>query len=291
MNCAFSIKCWLRVFLAFGCVAAVCAQAEEVVWDRVPIRIDLVVGVESRIDFPADVRVGVQPELVDKETLRQESLNGSVYFTAGKPFKSSRVYATLVKTNKMVLLDVSARVRQKTESAEPRAPLKVLVAESQAEDVSTSAPSSGESSEKEAVTDQDSERKKSDSVSITPITLTRYAAQQLYAPARLIPQNQNIQRVPMRAPKILAQLYAGGEVRPEPIACWTGGGLYVTAVKVSNLTKTSVDLDPRKLRGRLIHAAFQDKSLRLGPIGSDTDTTTIYLITDRPFVDAVTLKG
>lgn len=264
-------------------------RAEELTWDRSPIQIDLLVGVEKRIDFPADVRVGLPPNLSDKEILRKESVNGSVYLTAIKPFSTERVYISFVKNGQLILLDLSARAKQKTEVVDSVPPLKVVLKDSDYE--ALVAVESPKTAEGDSSSDDEATKVAKDGTAITPITLSRYASQQLYAPARLIPSNPNIQRVPMRTPKILSQLYAGGDVRPEPIATWSGGGLYVTAIKLSNATKEVVELDPRKFRGRILHVAFQDKSLRLGPAGSNTDITTVYLITDRPFADSVTLKG
>jgi hypothetical protein len=62
---------------------------------------------------------------------------------------------------------------------------------------------------------------------------------------------------------------------------WRAGGLYVTAVKLTNRTDQPQILDPRDLRGSWLTATFQHN--RLLAAGSEADTTAVYLISARPF--------
>jgi len=66
-----------------------------------------------------------------------------------------------------------------------------------------------------------------------------------------------------------------------PVISFSSGGLYITAVKLENKQKERVILDPRQIRGKWLAATFQHASL--GPAGEITDTTALYLISDRPF--------
>ncbi len=70
-------------------------------------------------------------------------------------------------------------------------------------------------------------------------------------------------------------------VRGSNVTAWRAGDLYVTAVKLRNLTRQAVTLDPRTLRGMWLTAAFQHN--RLLPNGDEADTTALYLISPRPF--------
>ena len=109
--------------------------------------------------------------------------------------------------------------------------------------------------------------------------LTRYAAQQLYAPTRLIPRQPGVVAIPVSAEPV--ELVHGARIEAVPVAAWKAGLRYVTAVKLTNRTQRPVVLDPRELRGAWLAATFQHN--RLLPAGDEADTTAVYLISDRPF--------
>ena len=71
----------------------------------------------------------------------------------------------------------------------------------------------------------------------------------------------------------------------EPLAAWRAGDLYLTAVKLTNRTDRPLTLDPRRLRGMWLSAAFQHN--RLHKKGDEADTTAVYLISVRPFEAAL----
>jgi integrating conjugative element protein (TIGR03749 family) len=111
------------------------------------------------------------------------------------------------------------------------------------------------------------------------VTLTRFAAQQLYAPARLVQDRPGIVRIPVARDSVA--LLRGDAVDATPLVAWRADGLYVTAVKLSNRSDRPQILDPRNLRGAWLAAAFQHN--RLLAAGSEADTTAVYLISARPF--------
>ncbi len=111
------------------------------------------------------------------------------------------------------------------------------------------------------------------------IQLTRFAAQQLYAPSRLVRDRPGIVRVPVARDPV--DLLHGGTVQATPLVAWRTNGLYVTAVKLTNHTNQAQTLDPRDLRGSWLTASFQH--YRLLPNGDEADTTAVYLISARPF--------
>jgi hypothetical protein len=57
--------------------------------------------------------------------------------------------------------------------------------------------------------------------------------------------------------------------------------LYVTAVRVTNKSAQPFELPLEHLRGRWLSVTAQHG--RIGPAGSETDTTALYLICDRAF--------
>ena len=120
------------------------------------------------------------------------------------------------------------------------------------------------------------------------VALVRHAAQTLYAPPRLIPRADRIVRAPLRS-RDTVHLVRGAHVEALPIAAWRAQGpygpLWVTAVKLRNRLERPVTLDPRDLRGQWRAASFQHA--RLSGAGASTDTTTVYLVADRRFDQAL----
>ncbi|MCU7801137.1 MAG: DUF3438 family protein [gamma proteobacterium symbiont of Lucinoma myriamae] len=116
------------------------------------------------------------------------------------------------------------------------------------------------------------------------VDLVRFASQQLYAPERLMPSHPSIYRTPLRV-KSLQSLYRGGELQSIPLASWKGAGLYVTAVKIQNKTMADLTLDPRLFRGQ-----WRSRTLQYPGVSryqSESDTTTVYLVSDRPFHESL----
>ena len=111
------------------------------------------------------------------------------------------------------------------------------------------------------------------------VTLTRFAAQQLYAPERLTRQPGSLFRAPVSLAAV--PLMRGGHIEATPLVAWRGGSYYVTAVRLNNLTGGTVDLDPRDLRGGWLTATFQHAFLRAR--GLDSDNTAVYLVSSQPF--------
>ena len=114
------------------------------------------------------------------------------------------------------------------------------------------------------------------------VTLTRFAAQQLYAPARLLKDLPGVVRVPVkRKPVALAR---GGTLEAVPLVAWRAGDLFLTAVKLTNKTSEPQILDPRTLRGAWLTATFQHN--RLQRAGDEADRTVAYLISARAFASS-----
>jgi integrating conjugative element protein (TIGR03749 family) len=111
------------------------------------------------------------------------------------------------------------------------------------------------------------------------VALTRFAAQQLYAPTRLLRDLPGVVRVPVAGTEVA--LIRGAAVSAEPLVAWRAGDLYLTAVKLTNRTDEALTLDPRTLRGAWLSASFQHN--RLLPQGDESDTTAVYLISARSF--------
>ena len=231
------------------------AVAERIEWTKTPIKLTLSVDQERQIHFPAPVRVGVP--LPIEGSLRTQSVDGTVYLLAYRPFDTTRVMVRETESGRTYLFDIRA--------AEPsgiKQPREIFITNPSRPAELISGSQANEPSE-----------------TFDYVRLTRFAAQQLYAPRRLMQALPNLSRVPVTDAAVA--LVRGGAVKAIPLIAWSANGRYVTAVKLTNTTNQPVVLDPRRLRGRWLAATFQHA--RLFPRGDEADTTCVYLISARRF--------
>ena len=229
---------------------------ERVVWNKSPIVIPLVVGEERLVHFPDSVSIGL-PQMLTP-LLRTQSINGTVYLLARQSFEPSRVMVRSETDGPMYVLDISAAPGE----AEGRSLPDMQILLETPQDVVAAESKYGTRSRPWGYAE-----------------LTRYAAQQLYAPTRLIPRQSGVVAMPVTGEMV--DLVYGAKVESVPVAAWKVGLQYVTAVKLTNRTQRAVVLDPRELRGSWLAATFQHN--RLLPAGNEADTTAVYLVSDRPF--------
>jgi len=121
--------------------------------------------------------------------------------------------------------------------------------------------------------------------SINAISLIRFAAQQLYAPKRLSKQPGDIFRVPMHVSKTLP-LFRDSSVMTMPLASWRGNDLFVTAILLRNSLNQPRVLDPREICGSWQTATFFPQN-ELAPKGNQLDTTTLFVISNRPILESL----
>lgn len=112
------------------------------------------------------------------------------------------------------------------------------------------------------------------------IDLTRYAAQQMYAPPESREQFTGMETAPLTGDRTPA-LFPGENVEQRPLASWRRGSLYVTAVRLRNPDRRELTLDPKKLRGAWLAATFHQP--RLTGVGEGGEETSVYLISAQPF--------
>ena len=231
---------------------------ERVVWRKTPISIPLVVGEERLVHFPDSVSVGLPQSLIP--LLRSQSINGTLYLLARQPFETTRVMVRSETEGPMYVLDISAAPGESESRSSPD--VQILLETPQ----NTSAA-------------QAESKVNNRSLPRSYVAMTRYVAQQLYAPTRLIPSQPGVVAIPVNGEPV--DLVYGGKIEAVPVAAWKAGLQYLTAVKLTNRTRKAVVLDPRELRGAWLAATFQHN--RLLPAGSEADTTAVYLVSDRPF--------
>tara|TARA_R100000005_G_scaffold48526_1_gene23248 strand:- start:1109 stop:1918 length:810 start_codon:yes stop_codon:yes gene_type:complete len=248
---------WLYALLLFSATSLGALEpAEQIVWRKIPIALDLKVGQERRVHFPGSVSVGLSSTL--QGHLRIHSNGNTVYWLAQTAFAPSRVLVRSLDDGQVYLFDVSA-------SGEGGSATPVEIALPRQPSLAATNPTSA------------------GSATHGYVSLTRFAAQQLYAPLRLQTPLPGVVRVPVsEAPVALVR---GGAVMAVPMASWRSGSRFVTAVKLTNTSAEAQELHAHALRGQWHAATFQHH--RLLPAGDEADRTLVYLISDRPFSSAL----
>ncbi len=233
---------------------------EHIVWQRAPIDITLSVGRERFISFPSEVQFGYDSQRLPSSVLRVENDHRTLYLLAKQPFDTERAEAKL-SDGEIILLDINAR---------PEAddtPIDIVLPVHQ-----------GNRSVSENNVNSDT---------LNYVSLLRYAIQQLYAPETLLTESSVITRFPMSTRHVVP-LLSDDSATVMPMASWRGGDVYVTALFVKNLLHQPLPLDPRLLCGNWKAASFYPQST-LASQGSplNRDATTVFLISERPFSQAM----
>ncbi len=232
---------------------------QRIQWQKKPIAIALRVGEERMVHFRMPVSVGIPPTL--QSVLRTQTVNGTVYWMANAAFGRTRVMVREIEGGQTYLFDLSADT-----VAQPSA--AIVVFNDETTDAENRMGETGKAGE---------------GARHGYVSLTRYAAQQLYAPLRLLSSISGIVRIPVQQQDV--PLVRGNGVAAKPLVAWRAGRLYITAVKLTNRSSEAQILDPRTLRGAWLSAAFQHS--RLLPAGNDADTTAVYLVSAQPFAESL----
>jgi integrating conjugative element protein (TIGR03749 family) len=232
-------------------------------WERLPLPVTLIVGQERVIFIDRNVRVGVPSSL--SERLRVQSAGGAIYVRASAPIEATRIQLQDADSGALILLDVSAMTAK--DGQVPLEPLRIFGG---GEDTggSLSSTTSGGSANTEF---------KASASTPMPVSLTRYAAQSLYAPLRTVEPLPGVSPVSTRAGLPLDTLLPSMPLRASIAAAWRLGEWWVTAVRITNTGKSWLPLDPRTLQGDFVAATFQHPDV--GPAGTSFDTTVLYLVT------------
>ncbi|MDC9581633.1 TIGR03749 family integrating conjugative element protein [Xenorhabdus sp. PR6a] len=265
-------SCYSRLLLGFFSLLlfSITAKADELMtWERIPLSITLKVGQERIIFADRNVRVGLPPSLSEK--LRVQSAGGAIYLKAGSAFPPARLQLQDSENGEIILLDITAAKTGPTE------PVRIIY------------PDEKRTTSKAAVSGQT----KPELSAPVPVVLTRYAAQQLYAPLRTVEPVTGIRPVNLHLPASITTLYPSEPIEIIPLAGWGVQNDAVVALKLRNTTQHKITLDPRALQGQFVTATFQHRWL--GEAGTAEDTTVLYLVTkglpDKAFIpEPVTVK-
>lgn len=231
---------------------------ERAVFNRQPVRVGLPVQRERLITLPGPAALHVPADI--ESVARVEAIDRTIYVTALVPFAPIRIVAELIDGGRQIPLDLVANAQTSGASAE----LEVFLDRSGSREASAGAAAATEAGPPAA----------------DMVELTRFASRMLYAPRRLATTRPGISQV-LVSTKPVPGLVRGGLVETVPLGQWRSAGLYVTAVRVTNKSAQPFELPLEHLRGRWLAVTAQHG--RIGPAGSETDTTALYLICDRAF--------
>lgn len=237
---------------------------EELRWTRKPIDIKLSVGKERFVVFPGAVMPGIPPAL--SKRLAATAVGDTIYFTARDEIsvKARIPVRSLEGDDTLYLIDIS------TTGDAPSVPARI--AEGRPDVLARIEPPT-------EAQERDDEEEQYDH---GYLALSRFAAQSLYAPERLIDPLPGLVPVDILADQPTEKLIRGRHIWAQAVMSWRAkNGLYVTAVHIRNRLSEPVPIDPRLLRGSWMAATRQHATL--GPINTSSDTSALYLISNRPF--------
>ncbi|MDZ3797551.1 MAG: TIGR03749 family integrating conjugative element protein [Xanthomonadales bacterium] len=252
-------------------VVSPAVQAVEILrWERMPLAVRLKVGQERIVFIDRNVRVGVPAGV--GERLRVQSAGGAVYLRASEPIEPTRLQLQDTDTGALILLDIAAEPPKDGEAElEP-----VRIIEGNGAPARYRDQPDGADAPQARAQDQAGTRTARRATPI-PVVLTRFAAQNLYAPLRTVEPLPGVMRVNLRRDLDLGTLMPTLPARAVALASWRLEDQWVTAVRLTNSSNDWINLDPRVLQGDFLTATFQHEAL--GPRGTPEDTTVLYLVT------------
>ena len=245
---------WCKFFLIlFFMSSNVVAFADQLQWDKTPLKLDLEVETERFLHFSFPVDIGVPTNL--KEFVRVQIVGKSVYLTATRGFERQRFLVRSREDGTVMAFDIKADT-------------------------------SAVSSEHVYIIDVSRRKLQQTKKQWTATTLTRFAARIMYAPKRLRMSSIGLTQAPL--PEKVDRLVLDERIKIQPIGSWKSEqGLYVTVVVLTNISKHAIELHPSKLRGDWTAATFHH--YRLLPNTTSANVTAVYLISKQPFAHALDL--
>lgn len=262
-----------KLLLSSLIVFSLFANAKEVEISKTPVLLKMPVGEEVRVDFPETV---VNLNINEPANSAIENLllkpDGVLFWTAKEPFKRSRVLATTVKGD-LIVIDIetgmnSDRVLKLNYPKQP-------VTQSQTTDINELMPAFLKKQHTEVT------KKKPKQYSYTD--MAAFAIQHYIGPRRLIDKLPAVRVKPKSFKTRLVRVW-NAQLRIQMKNQWVLNNHYITALKVKNTGSTPYRFDPRALRGSyLFVASLHDV---LPPSGSTQNETIWVFITDKPFHQA-----
>ena len=252
----------LLITILMLCITITTFAAQQVIWNKVPIKFTIPVGKERMLTFAQKVIFNnTNPQLTtDKVSILND--NGTLYFTAKKAFKPLRIVVNLQLSGQAVLLDINA---VKNSQNADDTPMKIILPHDKSLDHLHLA------TVRQA----------------NYLTLMRYAIQYFFAPANLAANNDNITKITKvslskqnRGETILIKQY---NIIVQPLAAWRSGDLYITAFLLKNTCYSCTkQIKLADIIGHWLAASFYPTDY-LTASGLAHSHTMLFLISYTPF--------
>ena len=251
-------KCLLFLLSTLGTASSFALDAEHVLWEKTPIAIDLSLDEERLVHFPQAISI------VDNEAgnhIAVLKIQDALYLKGKDAFENKRLLVQLMPQGEVIILKLSAK-----KQINAGKPVEILL-------------------EHPKETSSNQAEEPTNNFDFNAITLTRFALQSLYAPQRLLQIPEGVGRVPMQTQRQISLFY-GASIEARPLISWHGADLYVTALELKNLLNKEVIVDPRQMVGNWQTATFYPSNT-LAARSQKDDSTTVVLVSDRPFSTAL----
>jgi integrating conjugative element protein (TIGR03749 family) len=244
-------------------------HAEQIIhYKNEPVTIPLIQGQERTIQFGDHVQVGVTKGQQMQKLFRLQSAQGAVFIKPYKEFDKQRITIKRITDGRIILIDLVSE--KGTQEAQELEKVKVLL---ETDNVVLDPQVKPSIDQHLAV--------------ITPVDLTRYAAQRLYGPTRLHNDVMGITEVSMGVKSSIKIFKGENKYRTfsKPIIAYQGGGYYLSGIHIKNVSSEPLKLDYLDLNLPFTHATFQHHTL--SPNGTPGDSTVLYLLAEKPLKETL----
>ncbi len=265
----------LFTFIALAMFSlSVFAQGDlQLIWDEDPIKLQVPVNGEKRINFPEAIAHLDVPDALQAASKILLTPTGVLHWTMLEAVKNGRVFATSI-SGSVYILDISSSDDANTQTVTIVDPAVVALANQRAEDADQSEVPGFLQPNKETV-----------ALPPTYIQMSQFAIAHHMGPERLIPKLNGAQRIAIEKVNLEHFIRMSQEIEVNPLAQWKVGSLYVTTLGIKNNGRSEYQFDPRALRGEIkfvasLHPTIERQSSR-------HNETVWALVTPTPFSRAV----
>jgi len=263
------------LFLIMILISQVVLSDEHIVWDKTPIELYLSLENERQVVFPDDIEIGIANSALNRfKTIT--SVDNRMFIEPSVQFERQRILVKESNTGINYVIYLSVK-----KDASQLDPIAIIHKENKNKSISNQA-------------DSASQNRAADKLLNSYPYLTRYVAQQLYAPKRLVRNNPAIQRisVPNKSFTSLFRCTGGSlsctSIVATPLVSYKTGQLYASALRIKNVSDYAIDIDPRLVKsdmspGALLAATSMHGRL-LPSMYGDKSETVIIIIHKRPLL-------
>lgn len=249
------------LFLVSLYVPAVLAT-EIVHYKNKPVTIELYMGQERSVSFGDHVKIGITKGQQVKKLFRAQSAQGVVHFLPYDKFDKQRIQIKRLTDGRVILLDLVSIKAKK--NARPLEDVRIIL---KSENV---------------IEDKKEETSALDFPVVTPVDLTRSAAQKLYGPSRLHKDMPGIMETTLgvQGPIHIFKGENKYNTTSKAVLAYEGGGYHMAAIHIKNISQKDVALSYFDINLPMSHATFQHHNLTAN--GMPGDSTILYLVSQEP---------